>query len=474
MSSTISSSPVLTSPQPTQTSSSLLTNNNDSTMTENLTTIASEANTPQQQPTFNEEKYKKLKRKLREIMSVNDNMLKEYTDTKKKIKSLTYERNILLDNIARLEHMVSSDDNSSELPTDGSDSGEDSDALVSPPKITKQTKRRQRVKKDKLNSTDSPRELATVASAPPKRSKLSKVPTKTRRVQPIERDETGNPKLPQQIGVLTVLKLGTIVSDREAFHNERYIFPVGYTVSRTYPSMIDPNSNTVITSTILDGGDGPRFHVVADDMKDEPIIANSATGAWTVVVRRSNQIRNRDHSNSASGPDYYGFKHPTIAKMIQDLPGARNLQHYVWQGFEEMEPRAAKGVMAAAEKKRGNLEQMGSANRKGISKGKGKGKSDSPTSTSPTPTTTASTSATNTHHHHDDMIETEEGSTSSAHLITDANISPSASSMIIDDKSNLTHDGNSTIDAGEEDDDDDEDDEIDMEEEEVDEIWSSD
>jgi hypothetical protein len=51
--------------------------------------------------------------------------------------------------------------------------------------------------------------------------------------------------------------------------------------------------------------------------------------------------------------------------MIQDLPGATELQDYVWQPFEEMEPKAAKGVMAAAQKKRGNLEQMGSANRKG-------------------------------------------------------------------------------------------------------------
>lgn len=133
---------------------------------------------------------------------------------------------------------------------------------------------------------------------------------------------------------------------------------------RTYPSMVDPNSNTVITSTIVDGGDCPKFHVVAADMPDEPIIANSATGAWTVVVRKSNEIRHRDHSNSASGPDYYGFKHPTIANLIQDLPGARDLKQYVWQTFEEMEPRAAKGVMAAAEKKRGNLEQMGNANRK--------------------------------------------------------------------------------------------------------------
>lgn len=128
--------------------------------------------------------------------------------------------------------------------------------------------------------------------------------------------------------------------------------------------MIHPDSNTIITSTIQDNGDGPQFVVTAADMPDEPIIANSATGAWTVVVRKTNEIRHRDHSNSASGPDYYGFKHPTIANLIQDLPGAKDLPHYVWQNFEEMEPKAAKGVMAAAEKKRGNLEQMGNANRK--------------------------------------------------------------------------------------------------------------
>lgn len=67
---------------------------------------------------------------------------------------------------------------------------------------------------------------------PSKRSKLTRFSVKTRRVQPIERNADGSPKLPQQIGVLTVLNLGTIVTDRPNFHNERYIFPVGYTVSR--------------------------------------------------------------------------------------------------------------------------------------------------------------------------------------------------------------------------------------------------
>ena len=72
----------------------------------------------------------------------------------------------------------------------------------------------------------------TVASAPPKRSKMARGVTKTRRVQPVDRDEHGNVKLPQQIGVLTVVSLGKIVHDRDAFHNERYIFPVGFTVQR--------------------------------------------------------------------------------------------------------------------------------------------------------------------------------------------------------------------------------------------------
>ncbi|KAI9012493.1 F/Y-rich N-terminus-domain-containing protein [Phycomyces nitens] len=321
---------------------------------------------------FSEEKYKKLKRKLRGIMELNESMNRDYARTKKKIRTLTFERNLLLDNIARMEGQSSEESNSDQSDISDFES-ESEDVLASTSSKSTRVARRVTIHKDKRDPSSvlsspnlSPtrhRDLATVASAPPKRSKISRIAVKTRRVQPIERDETGHPKLPQQIGVLTVLDLGKIVSDRDTFHNERYIFPVGYTVSRTYPSMSDPTSNTVITSTILDGGDGPRFHVVAADAP-EPIIANSATGAWTVVVRKSNEIRNREHSNSASGPDYYGFKHPTIAKMIQDLPGAENLKHYVWQNFEEMEPRAAKGVMAAAEKKRGNLEQMGNANRR--------------------------------------------------------------------------------------------------------------
>jgi hypothetical protein len=77
------------------------------------------------------------------------------------------------------------------------------------------------------------------------------------------------------------------------------------------------------------------------DQPDGAIEANTATGAWTTVVRLANKVRNREHSNSASGPDYFGFSHPIIAKLIQELPNAERCRHYVMQQFEEVRPKRA-------------------------------------------------------------------------------------------------------------------------------------
>lgn len=167
--------------------------------------------------------------------------------------------------------------------------------------------------------------------------------------------------MPLQIGVLTVQDLGHVVWDRPGFHTERYIWPVGYTITRSYPSMIDANNNTTVRATILDDGNNqPLFRIECEDCPNDPIIANSATGAWTAMVKRANEVRGILRTNSASGPDYYGLGHATIASLVQELDGADKCQDYVWQQFEAMQDRAAKGVMKACAKKRGNLEKLGS------------------------------------------------------------------------------------------------------------------
>ncbi|KAI9229069.1 MAG: F/Y rich C-terminus-domain-containing protein, partial [Piptocephalis tieghemiana] len=165
--------------------------------------------------------------------------------------------------------------------------------------------------------------------------RMNKVITHTRRVPRIKRDASGNPIFPLKVGILRLINVGTVVADRPEFHNERYIWPVGYKVSRPFASLVDKDRDTTVTCTVLDGGNGPRFMLEFADIPDQPIIAQTATGAWTAAVRRANELRQREHSNSASGPDYFGFSNSLIAKIIQELPNAEKCLNYHRQTFEE-------------------------------------------------------------------------------------------------------------------------------------------
>lgn len=104
---------------------------------------------------------------------------------------------------------------------------------------------------------------------------------------------------------------------------------------RRYLSTIDPNSEVVYHCTILDGGDGPKFQIVPSDAPGKTIIAGTATGAWSNIVKQANAIRSRQHSNSVSGPDFFGLGQNTIKHLIQELPNADRLRDYVWQNFIE-------------------------------------------------------------------------------------------------------------------------------------------
>ena len=98
---------------------------------------------------------------------------------------------------------------------------------------------------------------------------------------------------------------------------------------------MDPQTEVNYRCKILDGGDGPKFQIIADDNRDNPVLAGTATGAWSTIVKAANNIRNRQHSNSVSGPDFFGLGQNTIKHLIQELPGADRLRDYVWQNFVE-------------------------------------------------------------------------------------------------------------------------------------------
>lgn len=160
--------------------------------------------------------------------------------------------------------------------------------------------------------------------------------TKPRRVQPIPKDENDQFIVPVQVGIFTILSLGKVDYRRPSFHTNRYIYPIGFKIQRYYKSTVHKNVQACYTLTILDADQGPKFEIFADDRPGEPFISETSSGAWSQIIKLSNQVRQLKITNSGSGPEFTGFSHPTISWMIQCLPNANLCSDYRWQDFEVM------------------------------------------------------------------------------------------------------------------------------------------
>jgi len=152
-------------------------------------------------------------------------------------------------------------------------------------------------------------------------------------------DEHGQPIMPIVLGVTTIYSLGKIVYDRPKFHAKNYIWPVGFRSSREYCSMTNFESRCKYFSEIIDGGTEPRFVVTCYEDTENPISIEASTpsGAWAQVGQRINGLKFKANGKEVltqlSGPEMFGFSFPTIAKLIQEMPGATECSLYQMQEF---------------------------------------------------------------------------------------------------------------------------------------------
>lgn len=150
---------------------------------------------------------------------------------------------------------------------------------------------------------------------------------------PYERDAEGRPILPIAVSsASTVLSLGRVAWDLPKFHSAKYIWPIGYKATRVYNSMHDIESRILYTCEILEDGRGnPVFRITPEDDVDHPVDGDTATAAWTAVVRAVNNKKSKENRRSftaVSGPEWFAFAHPTIAKLIQELPDVDKCSKY--------------------------------------------------------------------------------------------------------------------------------------------------
>lgn len=152
----------------------------------------------------------------------------------------------------------------------------------------------------------------------------------------IKRDEKGDPVYPLVLGgVLTIETLGEIVTNDACgnFHNDKYIWPLGFKSTREYISTLDPNVRTRYTCEILQANKQPLFRITPADDAANPVVAKSASQAWTKILERINEkkhAKEKAKRTSVSGPEYFGFGIDVVAELIAKLPNAEMCTKYKW------------------------------------------------------------------------------------------------------------------------------------------------
>jgi hypothetical protein len=233
-----------------------------------------------------DEQYQQLKRKLQLVLDENERIANELERASRSISKLRREKRLLLDRLLKCRKKAGYDSSSEEepLPEDTAPTCEPQFVRVNRSMLAKQetsaslhnispehttqsgsayasedalrTMTAYELKSGTASPTTSLVKTMSGGGGRPRRNR--RVITEVRKVHPIPRDIHGAPVLPIQIGILTLINLGQIVFDRDTFHNERYIWPVGYTVKRPYASMRYPDRQTIYTCTVRDGIDGPK------------------------------------------------------------------------------------------------------------------------------------------------------------------------------------------------------------------------
>ena len=71
-----------------------------------------------------------------------------------------------------------------------------------------------------------------------------------------------------------------------------------------------------------------QFTLWSADAPDQCLSAKTATGVWALVIKKVNEVRQKDSSNAISGPEYYGFSNPLVREMIEELPNVDKCTKY--------------------------------------------------------------------------------------------------------------------------------------------------
>ncbi|GFT80307.1 transforming growth factor beta regulator 1 [Nephila pilipes] len=269
------------------------------------------------------EKYRKLKRIVKDFVFENAALCDEVARMQEKILIEKEERRYLLRKLQAFQAQKDGSASTNVIAGASSSSGKN---------VSGENSELQSKKKSQAKKRPAPKGVEEGGKPKPKRRK---VPADKRLVTSIPLDVAGRPIFPIILGSLTIHSLGVIVTDRPGYHTEQCIYPVGFCSSRTYASLKNPTTQCLYQCTVTDSPFGPKFEITPEDDPGHSLVGNSPNEIHSSLLKALNTVIGKEVVNvEGQGAKFFGLSHPTVQNLIQSCAGARKCTDYRWVQFE--------------------------------------------------------------------------------------------------------------------------------------------
>ena len=141
------------------------------------------------------------------------------------------------------------------------------------------------------------------------------------------------PILPCRLADRQYLVKPGVIESTEAFSDEMYIYPIGYTAEIEYPSVFDKGKDDKYTCTIDRGENAPIFTVQTRDMVFK---GETPERVWQAVARMASEVQGVDlpEAKRPPGHELFGLAVPLSLRIVQALPNADTCANYVPRAFK--------------------------------------------------------------------------------------------------------------------------------------------
>ncbi|XP_044258429.1 histone-lysine N-methyltransferase 2C-like isoform X2 [Tribolium madens] len=139
-----------------------------------------------------------------------------------------------------------------------------------------------------------------------------------------------------RVGSLIFLNVGQLLPHQlQNFHNQNYIYPIGYKIIRFYWSMRHLNKRCKYICSIHEACGRPEFKVIVQETLENDVEFKDSTpkAVWQrileqiAVMRRENQCVQL-FPQFVSGEDLFGLTEPAVVRVLESLPGIETLTDY--------------------------------------------------------------------------------------------------------------------------------------------------